>query len=253
MDLLKVQSKKGAVALGIKWVFDVVYVALVALSIIFLGYPWVAIGLVIISKWRMLFVRPRFWWANLLANLTDIIFGLGMVTLIWLAPVLWLQLVWAAAYLGWIILLKPQSKRPAIIAQSMIAEFVGIWGLLAVAQYTILPVVLVSMFVIGFAVARHILADYEEDSRSLLAMFWGVVMAELGFLGFHWTLAYEFFGVLFVPQAAILAVLLSTIMLACYDSYSKNEGKIKWGDIRWPVVFSTMLIVVIAVIFSGLL
>lgn len=39
--------------------------------------PYVAYGLVLLSKWRIFALRPRFWWANIKTNLVDISVGLS--------------------------------------------------------------------------------------------------------------------------------------------------------------------------------
>jgi hypothetical protein len=202
----------------------------------------------------MLFVRPRFWWINMLSNLPDIIFGVGIVTLIYVVPSLIVQILLAVVYAVWLIFVKHGSSRKMVIIQAAAAQFVGLWALFAISHYLLLPVVIAACFVIGFANARHVLVNYdEEDSRTLLAMVWGVLVAEIGFVAFHWTLAYSFFDILLVPQVSILVTLLAMVFLICYDSYDRNDGKIKWADINWTVIFATLLTIVIAVIFSGLL
>jgi hypothetical protein len=45
--------------------------------------PVLAIVLVLLSKWRVLAVRPRFWWTNLQANMVDIIVGVSIVSLMY--------------------------------------------------------------------------------------------------------------------------------------------------------------------------
>jgi hypothetical protein len=189
----------------------------------------------------------------MLSNLPDIIFGISIVALIDLAPNLVVQLGLAAFYIVWLVFIKHGSSRRMVVAQATIIQFVGLWALFALAHFVILPIVLLGCFAVGFATARHVLGNYEEeDSRTLLAMVWGVIVAEVGFVAFHWTLAYSFFDVLFVPQVSILVTLLAMIFLSCYDSYDRNDGKIKWVDINWAVIFATLLIVVVATIFSGL-
>ncbi|MDR1300247.1 MAG: hypothetical protein LBK50_00910 [Candidatus Nomurabacteria bacterium] len=252
MDLIKSQSKKSVATYAFRVFLELSFVAVVLLSIIFLHQPIVAVALVLLYKWRIFFVRPRFWWANILSNLTDVIFGLSIVAIICYAPNLWVQIAFAAIYALWNIFLKPKSKHGYVAAQAAISQFFGIWALSTVAHTLWLPIVVLGCFVIGFSVMRHVLMDYEEDSRTLLAMIWGVILAEVGFFAFHWTLSYDILGVVLVPQVAILDVCLGAIFYVVYDSYKRNEGAPKWEDIRWPVVFSTLLITVISVIFSGL-
>ena len=254
MDLLRLKNKKTILASATRILFDVTFVSVVLLSILFFKQPVIAIVLVLISKWRMLFVRPRFWWVNMLSNLPDIIFGVGIVALIYIIPSLVVQICLAIIYAIWLIFVKHGSSRKMIVVQATAIQFVGLWALFTIAHFLALPLVLLGCFIIGFSTARHVLLSYdEEDSRTLLAMIWGVLVAEIGFVTFHWTLAYGFFDILLIPQVSVLVTLLSMIFLSCYDSYDRNDGKIKWVDIRWAVVFATLLVVVVASIFSGLL
>jgi hypothetical protein len=254
MDLLKSKNKKTLLASAIHVLFNVLFVVAVFFSVLLLEQPLVAIILVLISKWRMLFVRPRFWWVNMLSNLPDIIFGVGTVALMYIMPNLIIQITLAAAYAIWLIFIKHGSSKRMVITQAAVAEFIGLWSLFALAHFLTLPITLIGCFIVGFSAARHVLVNYEEeDSRTLLAMIWGILVAEVGFIAFHWTLAYSFFGVLLVPQVAILVTLLAMIFLSCYNSYQSNGNKIKWVDIRWTVIFATLLTIVIATLFSGLL
>jgi hypothetical protein len=254
MDLLRSKNKKTLLASATHIVFDIAFVVVALLSIIFLNQPVIAFVLVLLSKWRMLFVRPRFWWVNMLSNLPDIIFGIGIITLMYIVPNLAVQISLAVIYAVWLIFIKHGSSRAMIITQAASTQFIGLWALFAVAHYLALPVVLLGCFVVGFATARHILLNYDdEDSRTLISMIWGVLVAEVGFVAFHWTLAYSFFDILLIPQVSILVTTLSMVLVSCYDSYTQNDGKVKWSDINWTVIFATLLTVVVATIFSGLL
>lgn len=254
MELIKSQSKKKLLVSVLKILFDVAFVLAIFVSIYFLQQAYVAVALVLLSKWRMFFVRIRFWWKNLLSNMPDIVFGLSMVALLYFAGEWWLQVVFAVIYLVWIIFIKPKSKRKYIILQASLVQFFGIWAAFTVAHMMWLPVVLLVNFAIGFIVARHVLMEYEEeDSRLDLTMIWGVALAMMAFPAFHWTLTYSFFSVLLIPQIAILDILLGITAWKLYDSFTSNEGKIIWKDVKWPVMFSVLLFVVISVVFSGLL
>lgn len=63
-----------------------VYVALnialaisVASALVVFSSIWLAIGLLVLSKWRVFAVKPRFWWANIQSNAVDFIVGLGFI------------------------------------------------------------------------------------------------------------------------------------------------------------------------------
>ncbi|HRQ87108.1 MAG TPA: hypothetical protein PLY16_03275, partial [Candidatus Saccharibacteria bacterium] len=84
-----------------------------------------------------------------------------------------------------------------------------------------------------------------------LGLVWGLVMAEFGWIAYHWVIAYEmpFIENLLIPQAAIIATLVSFTAYKAYSSYAKHE-RIRSADIALPVLFSTATIAVILILFN---
>src|SRR5690348_5292605 len=79
------------------------------LVLVRLNFVQVALSLVLLSKWRMLAVRPRFWPAIIRANAVDIIVGLSAVLFMAHSPNGYSQLLWAGLYAAWLIILKPAT------------------------------------------------------------------------------------------------------------------------------------------------
>src|SRR5690242_14825273 len=65
------------------------------------GFVQLALSLVLLSKWRMFAVRPRFWPAIIRANAVDIIIGLAAVLFMANSPSGYLQILWAVLYAVW--------------------------------------------------------------------------------------------------------------------------------------------------------
>ena len=83
MEFIKLARRRGVVADLIHVIFNVIFAgAAIYLTIVFESL-WPAVVLVILSKWRVLAVRPRYWRANFLSSLPDLIFGIGLVTMSW--------------------------------------------------------------------------------------------------------------------------------------------------------------------------
>ena len=81
MEFIKLARRRGVVADLIHVIFNVIFAgAAIYLTIAFESL-WPAVVLVILSKWRVLAVRPRYWRANFLSSLPDLIFGIGLVTM----------------------------------------------------------------------------------------------------------------------------------------------------------------------------
>jgi hypothetical protein len=97
-------------------VSDLAYLALniglaAALLIVVLAVksPLPAFVLVLLSKWRILAVRPRFWFKNVQSNLVDIIVGLSVVALLYAASgSLGVQIVIATFFAVWLLFIKPR-------------------------------------------------------------------------------------------------------------------------------------------------
>jgi len=231
----------------------VVAAASLVLLLLFPEAPWAAFLVVIASKFRIFAVKPRFWKANILASLTDFIFCLGIVVLIWLAGdsgALWLQIILTAIYIVWLIIIKPLAKPAAVAFQAAASQFVGISALFAVANVLTLPVTVFLCFGIGFAVARHILIAHQDNQLTLISLVWGLIVAQLGFLAFHWSIAYEFFGAIKISQFAIVALVLGFIVERFYSSARKNEGKIKPQEVLWSTIFGFVLILILLIFFG---
>ena len=85
MDLLKMHKRRSrlseAAYIGLNIIFAVAILVLIRGS----QSPWLALAVVLLSKWRTLAVRPRFWLANVIANMVDVTVGVSIVTLLFAA------------------------------------------------------------------------------------------------------------------------------------------------------------------------
>ena len=83
-------------------------------------------------------------------------------------------------------------------------------------------------------------------------MIWGLVLAEIGWLGYHWAFAYNLPGLsgILLSQTAIVALALSFLAQRAYDSYHHNEGAIRSADLLLPALFTGGIILVILFAFN---
>lgn len=96
--------------------------------------PIFALLLVALGKWRILSVRPRFWAANVLSNLVDIIVGVSFALLIWLSGgYMILQLGLTALHIVWLLFIKQRSKYTYAVIQAGTALFLGLVTLSLIA------------------------------------------------------------------------------------------------------------------------
>lgn len=217
--------------------------------------PLPAFLIILLSKWRILAVRPRFWFKNIQSNLVDAIVGLSVVVFLYAASgSLGVQLILTALFGVWLLFIKPRSKRLYVMIQAGTALLVGTNALFMVSSEWPAAIVVVAMWLIGYATARHLLTHYRESDRTFLSMVWGLVTAEIGWLGYHWSFAYTLPGVtgIKLSQTALLILIVGFMACKFYDSYHRNEGTIQRADILLPTLFSVSLIIVVLLVFNTL-
>jgi len=241
---------------------DLAYTALnvslaVALLIVVLAVksPLPAFGIVLLSKWRILAVRPRFWFKNILSNMVDVIVGISVVVLLYAASgSLAVQIGITIFFAVWLLFIKPRSKRTYVAFQAGAATFLGVTALFMESHSWPAAVVVLLMWLIGYSASRHILSHYHEPDRAFFAMIWGLVVAELGWLNYHWAFAYDLpgFSGVELSQTALIVLVLGFLADRAYDSYHRNEGVVRTSDIMMPAIFSVSVILVILLFFNTL-
>src|SRR5277367_2987247 len=97
--------------------------------LVVLNFVQLALSIVVLSKWRMIAVKPRFWAANIRANAVDLMVGLSLVLFMVHASSLWLQLVWTALYAIWLVAIKPGSGVLTVMGQAFIGQFAALSAL----------------------------------------------------------------------------------------------------------------------------
>lgn len=254
MEFLKSSKRRSLLSEGI-------YILLnVGLAVAVLGVVWAisspaaAFALVLLSKWRVLAVRPRYWFANLQANLVDIIVSLSVVVLLYAASgVIIAQCIITALYIVWLLVIKPRSKRIFVAAQAGTAVFLGVTALMSVAYEWNVAFVVLSMWLIGYAAARHVLGSYDDAHMSFYSLVWGLIMAEIGWFVYHWSFAYNLPGVgdIKLSQAALISLAVSFLAERVYASYG-HHGTVRSGDVLLPALFSVSIVLVLVMFFNRL-
>ena len=224
----------------------------------FTGSWLVGLVLVLLSKWRIFAVRPRYWWVNILSSLVDLIVGTSFVLIAYCSgSTEWLPIhaILAIAYCAWLIFLKPKSEGYATEAQSIIAIFLGSTAACYLfASYDAIFMTM-SCFLIGFAAARHILVQSDDNNFGLLTYMCGLISAEVAWLLNSWLIIYTFPGTgIAIPQLSIILPLLFFISSRVYKAgllEDGDNGKINFSEVSTPVIFGTLIITVLLIWFSN--
>ena len=252
MELIKSAARRTRVSEVVYTLLNVAYAALLLILLIeFDGQPYLSYLIVLLSKWRVFAVRPRFWISNIRTNLLDTLVGLSTVTLLWQNMGNFsYQLVITSLFTLWLIFIKPLSKRIWVVLQGGMTQFVALMALFSVAYMLHIVVVVALAWLIGFIVARHIVNVFNQEYEDVvISVVWGMVIAELGWLNYYWTIAYTPFK---IPQIALIASLLGYMTLIVYNYLYHHEGtKNIRRDLLMPVLFSVVGIAIIFLFFNG--
>jgi len=260
MEFLKLVRRRSFVSEVVYTVLNIAFAVALVVVIRYTESIPLALGLVLISKWRVLAVRARFWFVNIRSNLVDIIVSVSVVlhmatinasTLDDFRKII-LLLVLTALYVAWLLVIKPRSKRSYVALQAGVAILFGTAALYSIAFSWPASAVVLGMWLIGFSAANHILNTYDDETHPLfLSLAWSLVFAEIGWVAYHWTIAYSLPVVnsLLVPQVAIIAALLGFVAYKAYDSFHYHQ-KIRTSDIILPLLFTLSVITVLVFVFN---
>ncbi len=261
MEFLKLVRKRSFISELIYAVLNVGLAVAVLLSVWYTSSIALAIVLVLISKWRIFAVRPRYWWANLRSNMVDLIVSISVVLHLYTivttnelsgtSQIVLMSLL-TLLYIGWLLFVKPRSKRAYIVAQAGVALFLGTAALFTFSYNWPVSIVVIVMWTIGYSVARHVLSAYDEETHPLfLGLVWGLISAEIAWVAYHWAIAYPLPIVtsLMIPQAALAITLVSFLAFKAYDSFY-HHAKIRMNDVLLPLLFTVSVLLVLLVVFN---
>ena len=207
-----------------------------------LQFELLALITIILSKWRMFAVRPRFWAANIRANAVDIIVGLSIVVFMSHSSSVGLQVLWAVLYGVWLIYVKPRSSLLFTSLQAGTGQLCGLMALyLSWADGPLVGLVSITGL-ICFLAARHFFDSFNEPYARLLAFLWGYFGAALAWLLGHWLLFY-----MIVAQPTLLLSTLGYGLAMLY--YLDHHGRLN-KSLQTQFVFVMFSIVLFVLFFS---
>lgn len=202
-----------------------------------------AYGVVFLSKWRMLAVRPRHWPANIRANAIDIIAGLSFVVFIAQAPSTAWQLTWVAFYEFWLIVIKPRSKTFWISLQAALSQFVGLTAVYLLWGRSSLVLLVLVTWIITYLSARHFFSSFDEPLSSMLSHIWGYIAAAMTWVLGHWLLYYGF-----LAQPVLLLSVLSYGLATLY--YLENFDRLS-TLVKREILLIMSAVIIVIVLFSS--
>lgn len=217
-----------------------------ALMFVRIDFAYLAAGIVLLSKWRMFAVRPRYWIPNLRSNLVDIFVGLSVVAFMDGTLTLWVQVAWAVFYLLWLVWLKPKSQQVAVMAQALIAQTIVLVAFYSTFQGNYDNALIVYVLVVWlacYASARHFLGAFDEPLIRPMTHIWAWFGATMAWVTGHWVV--DYLGI--VPQIGLIIAVMGYGLATLY--YFDKNGKLKLA-VKQQLIWVMAILLLIIIILS---
>lgn len=221
----------------------VAVVPIIAFVMVRLSFVQLAYAVVLLSKWRMLAVRPRHWPANIRANAIDIIVGLSFVSFIAGSPSQAWQLVWSLSYGIWLVLIKPRSTTFWIAMQAAAGQLLGLAAVYVLWGRSSLFLLVITTWAVCYLAARHFMSSFDEPLSSLISHAWGYFGAALTWVLGHWLLYYGF-----ISQPTLVLSVMAVGVAALY--YLDNNDRLS-VFVRREILLIMSAVVVVVILFSS--
>lgn len=242
---MKQLARKLKPAEGYSSVLYILLRAVLPILVLFItaaGFPLIAAALVLLSKWRMLAVRPRYWIPNIRANLVDIFIGLSVIVFIAGTNLVVTQVAWTAFYIVWLVWIKPRSDSLWVMVQALLAQALALVAFYRADPEQSLLVGILVTWLICYASARHFFGAFEEPLTRSLTQVWAWFGAVMAWILGHWVIEY-----LFLPQLALVLTVVGYSLATLY--YLNQSEKLKAATRRQLIVVMGLLLLII-VVFS---
>jgi hypothetical protein len=217
-----------------------VLLALLVFVLVRIDFVQLALAIILLSKWRMFAVRPRFWPANIRANAIDIIVSVSILLFMVHGGNTWLQLGWMGLYALWLLVLKPASTALMISVQAMAGLLFGMSALFLGWGDGALYWLVLSAAIIAYLAARHFLDAFDEPYARLLSYLWAYFVAGLTWILCHWLLFYGF-----LAQPTLLLTALGYGLAALY--YLDHHDRLS-KIARLEIIITTCAIIAAVVV-----
>lgn len=214
---------------------------LVAYALVRMGFSGLALAVVLLSKWRMLAVRPRYWLTNIRANTIDILVGISTVVFMASSSGVW-QPFWAAVFAVWLLFIKPRTGVIMVSVQALVGQLFGMTALFLGWVKAPLVALVIAVGFIAYAAARHFFTSFDEAHGPLYAMIWAYFAAALMWVLGHWLLFYGDF--------AQITLVLGVLGFGLAALYYLSETDRLTPAIRRQFVFIMSATLVVVLVFS---
>jgi len=211
-----------------------------------IDFVQLALSIILLSKWRMFVVRPRFWLANIRANAVDIIVSLSFLLFMVESASPFTQLMWATAYALWLVVVKPASSTFMVSLQAMAGLLFGLVALfIGLGDGPLYWLVLLTGLFCYLA-ARHFFDSFDEPYAKLLAYLFCYFGAALTWVLGHWLLFYAN-GLVAQPALLLIAVGYGLAALYYLDHHDRLSKLVRIEIMATTTVIAMAIVASLAV------
>lgn len=220
-----------------------ILLALTVFMLVRIDFTSIAAVIILLSKWRMFAVRPRFWVANIRTNAVDLIIGLSVLGMMSETQTSWLQLLYAALWIVWLIFIKPRHDTLWVSVQALLGQAVGLTAVFSAFDHTSLFFIVLAVGSICFFCAHHFFYSFDEEHIRLLAYTWAFFGSAIAWILAHWLIYY--YRVVAQPTLLLFTLAFSLGTLYYLDHFDKLSK-----TVRRQVVFILITIITVIIVFS---
>lgn len=201
-----------------------------------------ALLIILLSKWRIFAVKPRYWPINVRYNAVDLMVSVSLLAFMIHAPSVAWQLVWTVVYEVWLVVIKPGIHSLLVGLQAFMGQAFALVALFLVWPDAPLWVLIVALGVACYLSARHYLGSFDERYSSLYAGIWGYFAAALVWVLGHWLL---FYGSIAQPT-----LILTVLGFGLGGLYYLDQNDRLSNLLRRQFIFIMVAVVVVILVFS---
>ena len=206
------------------------------------GLLLLGIGFILLSKWRIFSIRPRYWLASLRANAIDIIVGVSTALMMSQSQSSLIQLIWAAGFALWLVAIKTFSSTFGVSLQALIAFCYGLSAIYVAFGGLDIWLLIVLSWLLCYSAVHHFLSSFEENHVKFLSNIFAFFGAALTWILSHWLLYYGN-----IAQPALILVIIGLYFGIFYALY--KYGKLT-NILRFIILLFLVLSLSLIIIFS---
>jgi len=151
------------------------------------------------------------------------------------------QLIWAAVYVVWLLVIKPASGPMMVSIQAMTGLLFGLSAVFLEWGGSPLYWLVLAAAVVCYLASRHFFDSFDEPYAKLLSYLWAFFAASLTWVLGHWLL---FYGAIAQPTLLLVAVGYGLAALYYLDHHDKLSRLVR------VEIMATTCAIVVAVAVS---